>query len=335
MLICFLKFIQRIWFFIVICSLVRFEFSFITNALNSSHLNSTIKSDHYIITFKDRFKWQTRKNYIEKYVLNHLNKNEDVFEIVDRNQYFRQYPSDFDLIKLISNNTQKILSHLKTHPAIKRITAERQFNNILLNFNQTDLKCSFNSREIKFNNELPFSNSRKLFRAIPRQITSILHADYLWNQGITGAGIKVAIFDTGLPKNHPHFKKVKERTNWTNEKSLDDKLGHGTFVAGLIASSKECLGFAPDAQLHIYRVFTSNQVSYTSWFLDAFNYAIIKKINVLNLSIGGPDFTDHPFVEKVWELTANNIIMISAIGNDGPLYGTLSNPADQSDVIGL
>lgn len=40
-------------------------------------------------------------------------------------------------------------------------------------------------------------------------------------------------------------------------------------------------------------------MSYTSWFLDAFNYAILKKINVLNLSIGGPDFMDHPFVDKV------------------------------------
>ena len=127
----------------------------------------------------------------------------------------------------------------------------------------------------------------------------------------------------------------QERTNWTNEKTLEDGLGHGTFVAGVIASSKECLGFAPDAELHIYRVFTNNQVSYTSWFLDAFNFAIMKKIHVLNLSIGGPDFMDQPFVDKVWELTANNIIMVSAIGNDGPLYGTLNNPADQMDVIGV
>lgn len=43
----------------------------------------------------------------------------------------------------------------------------------------------------------------------------------------------------------------------------------------------------------------TSQVSYTSWFLDAFNYAILKKIDVLNLSIGGPDFMDHPFVDKV------------------------------------
>lgn len=104
--------------------------------------------------------------------------------------------------------------------------------------------------------------SRRLLRAIPRQITSILQADVLWGMGVTGRGVKVAIFDTGLAKTHPHFKKIKERTNWTNEKTLDDGLGHGTFVAGVIASHKECLGFAPDAELHIFRVFTNTQVRF-------------------------------------------------------------------------
>uniref|UniRef100_A0A8C4QCE9 Membrane-bound transcription factor site-1 protease n=1 Tax=Eptatretus burgeri TaxID=7764 RepID=A0A8C4QCE9_EPTBU len=178
-------------------------------------------------------------------------------------------------------------------------------------------------------------SSRRLLRAIPRQVAQTLQADLLWAMGHMGAGVKVAVFDTGLSERHPHFRNVKERTNWTNEKTLDDGLGHGTFVAGVIASMRECQGFAPDAELHIFRVFTNNQVSYTSWFLDAFNYAIQKKVNVLNLSIGGPDFMDQPFVDKVWELTANKVIMISAIGNDGPLYGTLNNPADQMDVIGV
>ncbi|RZF34472.1 hypothetical protein LSTR_LSTR014091 [Laodelphax striatellus] len=178
-------------------------------------------------------------------------------------------------------------------------------------------------------------SSRKLLRAIPKQITSVMQADVLWGMGITGGGVKVAVFDTGLAEGHPHFRHLAERTDWTNERTMDDGLGHGTFVAGVIASSSQCLGFAPDAHLHVFRVFTNNQVSYTSWFLDAFNYAIMKKINVLNLSIGGPDFMDHPFVDKVWELTANRVIMVSAIGNDGPLYGTLNNPADQMDVIGV
>lgn len=43
--------------------------------------------------------------------------------------------------------------------------------------------------------------------------------------------------------------------------------------------------------------------------------------NLAAFSIGGPDFTDLPFMDKVWELTANGIILISAIGNDGPKFG--------------
>ena len=102
---------------------------------------------------------------------------------------------------------------------------------------------------------------RRLMRALPRQVTSALQADVLWSMGHTGKGVKVAIFDTGLARSHPHFKKVSDRTNWTDEKSLEDGLGHGTFVAGVIASSSECLGFAPDADLYVFRVFTNSQVS--------------------------------------------------------------------------
>ena len=36
--------------------------------------------------------------------------------------------------------------------------------------------------------------------------------------------MKVAIFDTGLAEDHIHFKqgRIKDRTNWTNEKTLED-----------------------------------------------------------------------------------------------------------------
>ena len=27
--------------------------------------------------------------------------------------------------------------------------------------------------------------------------------------GVTGAGVRVAVFDTGLSKSHPHFKRIK------------------------------------------------------------------------------------------------------------------------------
>ena len=172
--------------------------------------------------------------------------------------------------------------------------------------------------------------------AAARHVVDAFDAAALWREGFSGKGVKTGVFDTGVRADHPHFRKIKERTNWTHERTLNDGLGHGTFVAGVVASQDgECPGFAPDAEIHTFRVFTNDQVSYTSWFLDAFNYAIATEVNVINLSIGGPDYLDLLFVEKIDEIVANGIIMVSAIGNDGPLYGTLNNPADQLDVIGV
>lgn len=45
----------------------------------------------------------------------------------------------------------------------------------------------------------------------------------------------MAVFDTGLSEKHPHFRNVKERTNWTNEKTLDD--GEEVFVELLVGHS--------------------------------------------------------------------------------------------------
>ncbi|KNC50508.1 uncharacterized protein AMSG_00669 [Thecamonas trahens ATCC 50062] len=164
-----------------------------------------------------------------------------------------------------------------------------------------------------------------------------LGAPAVWSYGSHGEGIRVAIFDTGLASEAPGFgDAVEEITNWTSDETTSDAIGHGTFVAGLVASREpRCPGFAPAASLLIFRVFTSNQMSYTAWFLDAFNYALQAGVDVLNLSIGGPDFSDAPFMDKVNELSANSVIVVSAIGNDGPLYGTLNNPGDQLDVIGV
>jgi len=327
---------------------------------------SEVVLDEVIVKFTGFYTSKARRGFIGAA----LAGLEAPFRILERNNPMSKYPSDFDVLSLGTDVAEKATMALQEHPLVKSITPQRRVTrtlNVRRNQHEEDLATEEEEvdeswlplcdrppcvapvegvgiltrgrRRLSFGSSFWSSvgrrNGRKLLRALPKQITTIAQADLLWDMGVTGKGVKVAVFDTGLSKTHPHFRKIRERTNWTNEKTLDDGLGHGTFVAGVIASSAECLGFAPDAELHVFRVFTNNQVSYTSWFLDAFNYAIMRRINVLNLSIGGPDFLDLPFVDKVWELTANGIIMISAIGNDGPLYGTLNNPADQMDVIGV
>ena len=148
-------------------------------------------------------------------------------------------------------------------------------------------------------------------RFIPASVAKGMH-----NDGYRGQGVNVAIFDSGLNANHPHFKNIIERTNWTSDDSLEDTVGHGTFVAGVVAGrSPLCPGVAHEANLFIFRVFTSGHKSYTSWFLDAFNYALFLDIDIINFSVGGPDYADAPFTDKINELTASGIIVISAVGN--------------------
>ncbi len=167
-------------------------------------------------------------------------------------------------------------------------------------------------------------------------VASKLGAPSLWTLGVTGARVKVAIFDTGLGRGALYLNNVAERRDWTSDKSVEDGVGHGTFVAGMVAGTNPtCMGMAPDSELYFFKVFTNRRVSFTAWFLDAFNYAIHTKMDVLNLSIGGPDFMDKPFTEKVAEVTSSGVVMVSAIGNDGPVFGTLNNPADMSSVIGV
>uniref|UniRef100_W5MI11 Membrane-bound transcription factor site-1 protease n=1 Tax=Lepisosteus oculatus TaxID=7918 RepID=W5MI11_LEPOC len=322
---------------------------------NCSHLtlkvefSSTVVEHEYIVAFNGYFTAKARSQFISSA----LKGSKAVgWRIVLRDNPASDFPSDFEVVQIRQSAQDGVLT-LQDHPYIKRVTPQRKvFRSLKFTHSDPPAPCNDTRWTQKWQSSRPLRraslslgsgfwhatgrhSSRRLLRAIPRHVAQILQADILWQMGHTGSGVKVAVFDTGLSEKHPHFKNVKERTNWTNEKTLDDGLGHGTFVAGVIASMRECQGFAPDSELHIFRVFTNNQVSYTSWFLDAFNYAILKKIDVLNLSIGGPDFMDHPFVDKVWELTANRVIMVSAIGNDGPLYGTLNNPADQMDVIGV
>lgn len=173
-------------------------------------------------------------------------------------------------------------------------------------------------------------------KAMPQKFIPASIAGKMHKKGYYGQGVNVAVFDSGMNINHPHFKNIIDRTNWTTDDTIDDKVGHGTFVAGVIGGrSKECPGIAPESNLYIFRVFSTSQHSYTSWFLDAFNYALFLEIDVINFSIGGPDSEDIPFTDKIRELSANGVIVVSAVGNDGPLWGSIFSPADQMDVISV
>lgn len=143
--------------------------------------------------------------------------------------------------------------------------------------------------------------------------------------------------ESGESRNKPETDlRVAKVIDFTFDSNTEDKIGHGTFITSVVGSlNKDCPGIAPDAEVFIFKVFTENRQSFTSWFLDAFNFVLDHDIDIVNLSNGSSDYMDKPFIEKINELTAHGVIVVSAIGNEGPFHGTLNNPGDLVNVIGV
>mmetsp|Transcript_1171 Transcript_1171/g.3431 ORF Transcript_1171/g.3431 Transcript_1171/m.3431 type:complete len:1157 (-) Transcript_1171:13-3483(-) len=324
-------------------------------------------SGRYIIRFTEYRLQSTHKEAVQAALVSLHGQG---YRWIDRWNAATKHPTDFGIVQMQPESTRSIQGLLRAQPWVKGINPDRRLSRSLTwdpeeEKSEADDSCASqdplcvqkrpgrmqtaptiglfgkgdDDPETFLENTGRNISRRHLaypFSAGSHSVTTLFQAEKLWSQGFKGAKVRMGVFDTGIRKDHPHVKNIEERSNWTHEPTLADGLGHGSFVAGVIASQdNQCPGFAPEVELHTFRVFTNDQVSYTSWFLDAFNYAIATEMNVVNLSIGGPDYLDEPFVDKVLEITSHGLIMISAIGNDGPNYGTLNNPADQNDVIGV
>ena len=114
--------------------------------------------------------------------------------------------------------------------------------------------------------------------------------------------------------------------DFTSEGTTDDLVGHSTFMAGTISShAASCSGFAPggDHDRASIRLFTGSS---TAWFLDGFNYALRRRFDIINLAVGGPDYRDRPFADKVRQLAATGVTIVSGAGNSGPGWARSSTP---------
>ena len=174
---------------------------------------------------------------------------------------------------------------------------------------------------------------------------SIIGAPNFWEAGLKGAGIVVAIIDTGCDTSHPDIKdRIIDTVNFTNEnarnkKDVTDLDGHGTHVAGIIAASgndKGIIGVAPEADLIILKALTSKGGSY-SWIMQAINYAIAKKVDIISMSLGGK-YDYKPLHNVIKKAVANNILVVAASGNDGDGIGStleINYPAAYNECISV
>lgn len=147
----------------------------------------------------------------------------------------------------------------------------------------------------------------------------------------------IAVFDSGMNNLRKSIKNEGHRYDFSTDNTHHiDIVGHGSSVSGLIAGSNpKCMGVSPTATIHTYKVFNVELEAETWWLLEAFNHAIHNRVDVINFSIGDFEFADSVFRNKIREVTANGIIIVAAMGNDGPKENTIRSPADMIEVISV
>lgn len=192
---------------------------------------------------------------------------------------------------------------------------------------------SVNSGDYLFDLPAPrISDEEK--KEIPWGVSRV-NAYNAWNY-TQGDGVKVGVIDTGMDYNHPDLKPnyaggyniVKQ-----NNDPMDDH-GHGTHVAGTIAAVRDLkgvVGVAPKVKLYAVKVLDSNGSGQYSWIIDGIQWAVNNKMNVINMSLGGPSGSDalKAAIDAAYKA---GVVIVCAAGNDS---GPVNYPAKYDSAIAV
>ncbi|MFC4551967.1 MULTISPECIES: S8 family serine peptidase [Halorussus] len=155
--------------------------------------------------------------------------------------------------------------------------------------------------------------------------------------GVSGEGVTVAVLDSGIDDSHPAIDRVIAERDFTYEGRTDDPNGHGTHVAGIVASDDDkYTGMAPNASLMDVRVLNSEGWGYTSWIVDGIEYATRNGADIVSMSLGGPVTSrrsNDRYAQAVNSAVAQGTLVVSSAGNDGPGYRTVTTPGIHSNAL--
>ncbi|MCK4552763.1 S8 family peptidase [Candidatus Pacearchaeota archaeon] len=160
------------------------------------------------------------------------------------------------------------------------------------------------------------------------------------NGGSGGAGINVAVLDTGVYKDHLDLdvKLCKDTTKRGIKNGCSDGNGHGTHVAGTIAAngggdSLGILGVAPEANLWMVKV-CGPSGCWTDDIAEAIIYVTNQGAHIISMSLGG-DTQSSLIKDAIDYATENGVLVIAAAGNDGPADGSIDYPGANIKVIAV
>ncbi|OLF18900.1 hypothetical protein BU204_03295 [Actinophytocola xanthii] len=172
-----------------------------------------------------------------------------------------------------------------------------------------------------------------LDRSVPH-----IGAPAAWQAGLTGAGVTVAVLDSGVDHDHPDLagREVAER-NFTDSPDTVDRHGHGTHVASTIAGQDAVYrGVAPGVRIMDGKVVDDDGWATDSAILAGMRWAAENGARVVNLSLGGQDTpgTD-PVEAAVDSLSAEYGTLFVAAAGNGARPGTIGSPASAAAALAV
>lgn len=174
----------------------------------------------------------------------------------------------------------------------------------------------------------------------------MIYDDPFLTKSSGGDGVNVAVLDTGVLKTHLDLKnRVKDCKDFSSPKSplvdgkCDDKNGHGTHVAGIIAADGGSdglgvFGVAPAVNLYVYQVCSASGSCWADDVAAAIRTAADNGVNVVNLSLGS-DSLNQLIYNAILYAAGKNVLVIAAAGNDGPYTGSIDYPAASIETVGV
>lgn len=173
---------------------------------------------------------------------------------------------------------------------------------------------------------------------------SRIGADLAAQAGFTGAGIKVAVLDTGIDYNHPDLKdNYRGGYNFVydNDDPFDDSMsayvptGHGTHVAGIIGARNNgtgVVGVAPEVSLYAVKVLNAGLAGDVSDIIAGIEWAINNNVQIISMSIGSNLYSE-ALREACDRAAQAGIILVAAAGNFN--NSSIEYPAAFDSVIAV
>ena len=172
------------------------------------------------------------------------------------------------------------------------------------------------------------------------------YADEMWHldmigaaaayeQGATGAGVRVGVLDSGIAPHADFAERLAEGWNYIDGTAdTNDDYGHGTSVAGLIAGRSEegFIGVAPEVTLVPLKCFKQKNSKISNVINGIYGGVDDFGCNILNLSLG---FHEDSIAlrEAIDHAVELGVLVVASAGNGGS--AAVSYPSAYENVLGV